>query len=117
VPPPLASVLVIGAYREELPFGEQVTAGLTDEPIETLRIPVGISGRVRLTLLVAADGSGLAAYAGGQSRPLGRALIPHSVGAMQEPVYVAVKVFLRECGSGGPDDWNLARELIRPMLK
>jgi hypothetical protein len=191
VPPPPTSVLVIGAHREELPFGEQVAAGLTDEPIEILRIPEGISGRhprqdevfryrvchqelylqlrqqlkgryrllidlhagqdpngpmadlmchdqsllgcvrqrfsapevapacrqrVRLIPLVAADGSGLAADAGGPSRPLGRALIPRSVWAMQEPVYAAVEVFLREPGGGRPDDWDLARELVRHIL-
>jgi hypothetical protein len=38
------AVLVIGAHREELPFEEQVAAGLAGGPIKVLRIPVGISG-------------------------------------------------------------------------
>jgi hypothetical protein len=36
---------------------------------------------------------------------------------MQEPVYAAVEVFLREPGSGRPDDWDLTRELVRHILK
>ncbi len=49
LPPELAGqrglepVLVIGAHREELSFGERVAEGL-DPRIDVLRIPVGISG-------------------------------------------------------------------------
>jgi hypothetical protein len=38
------AVLIIGAHREELGFGERVAEGL-DPPIAVLRVPVGISGR------------------------------------------------------------------------
>lgn len=189
---PPTAVLVIGAHREELPFGERVAGGLAGEPIEVLRIPVGISGRhprqdqafryrvchqelylqlrqqlkgryrvlidlhagqdanapsadllchdrallacvqrrlsgeadragapqrVRAIPLVAADGSSPAAAAGDGGRPLGRALIPRRVWAMEEPVYAAVEVFLKEPGAGRPEEWALACELVRHILR
>jgi hypothetical protein len=39
------AVLVIGAHREELAFGDRVAESLRDTPVEILRIPNGISGR------------------------------------------------------------------------
>ena len=39
------AVLVIGAHREELGFGERVAEGLPRDLIEVYRIPEGISGR------------------------------------------------------------------------
>jgi len=48
VPEPLSgdgAVLVIGAHREELAFGERVAAELAAAPIDVYRIPNGISGR------------------------------------------------------------------------
>ena len=43
--PKATTVLVIGAHREELAFGEQVARALSDLPIEIYRIPLGITGR------------------------------------------------------------------------
>lgn len=40
----LPLVLVIGAHREELAFGERVAEGLPAELVEVYRIPEGISG-------------------------------------------------------------------------
>jgi hypothetical protein len=186
------AVLVIGAHREELAFGEHVAAGLTGELIDIYRIPMGISGRhprqdqafryrvchqelylqlrqqlkgryrvlidlhagqdanapaadvlchdasvltclqrqimehgdtpiigqrVRLIPLVDADETGLAATASDSGRPVGRALIPRRVWSMEEPLYVAVEVFLKESGVGCPADWALAQTLVRRILR
>lgn len=192
MPSPPTAVLVIGAHREELAFGEQVAAGLTEEPLDIYRIPMGISGRhprqdqafryrvchqelylqmrqqlkgryrilidlhagqdvnapaadllchdpsllaclrrrlsehgatpiagqrVRLIPLVDAEGPGFAAAASDPGRPVGRALIPRRVWSMEEPLYVAVEVFLKEPGVGRPEDWALARELVGHILR
>ena len=54
---------------------------------------------------MSADGKGCA--------PLGRALIPRSVWESDAPLYMALEIYLKAPGAGGPEDWRLARYLIR----
>ena len=48
--------------------------------------------------------------------PVAHALIPRRIWRQQPPLYLAIECYLRELGKGEPEDWALARELIRRAL-